>query len=56
MGKNVRSALFNDAINTFYLRLYGVEHMVKYNIMKAEKCWRHTFRLASMDNIKYTIN
>ena len=21
--------LFNDAINTFYLRLYGVRHMVK---------------------------
>ena len=21
--------LFNDALNTFYLRLYGVEHMVK---------------------------
>ena len=23
------SALFNDALNTFYLRLYGVRHMVK---------------------------
>ena len=23
------SVLFNDARNTFYLRLYGVEHMVK---------------------------
>ena len=23
------NALFNDALNTFYLRLYGVEHMVK---------------------------
>ena len=21
--------LFNDALNTFYLRLYGVRHMVK---------------------------
>ena len=25
-GGNV---LFNDALNTFYLRFYGVEHMVK---------------------------
>ena len=23
------NVLFNDALNTFYLRLYGVEHMVK---------------------------
>ena len=23
------NALFNDAFNTFYIRLYGVEHMVK---------------------------
>ena len=24
-----RTVLFNDALNTFYLRLYGVRHMVK---------------------------
>ena len=24
-----RNDLFNDALNTFYLRLYGVKHMVK---------------------------
>ena len=24
-----RNVLFNDALNTFYLRLYGVKHMVK---------------------------
>ena len=24
-----RNVLFNDALNTFYLRLYGVSHMVK---------------------------
>ena len=23
--------LFNDALNTFYLRLYGVRHMEKYH-------------------------
>ena len=25
------SVLFNNALNTFYLRLYGVRHMVKYH-------------------------
>ena len=25
------NGLFNDALNTFYLRLYGVGHMVKYH-------------------------
>ena len=25
----VRNVLFNDALNTFYLRLYGVRHVVK---------------------------
>ena len=24
-----KNVLFNDALNTFYLRLYGVRHMVK---------------------------
>ena len=24
-----RDVLFNDALNTFYLRLYGVRHIVK---------------------------
>ena len=24
-----RTVLFNDALNTFYLQLYGVRHMVK---------------------------
>ena len=27
-GKEGR-VLFNDALNTFYLRLYGIRHMVK---------------------------
>ena len=27
--KEGRSVLFNDALNTFYLWLYGVRHMVK---------------------------
>ena len=28
-GKEEGNVLFNDALNTFYLRLYGVRHMVK---------------------------
>ena len=30
-GKKERKLLFNDASNTFYLRLYGVRHIVKDN-------------------------
>ena len=29
LGERERNVLFNDALNTFYLRLYGVIHMVK---------------------------
>ena len=29
MVKRERNVLFNDALNTFYLRLYGIIHMVK---------------------------
>ena len=28
-GEREINVLFNDALNTFYLRLYGVGHMVK---------------------------
>ena len=28
-GRAEGNVLFNDALNTFYLRLYGVRHMVK---------------------------
>ena len=28
-GRKEGSVLFNDALNTFYLRLYGVGHIVK---------------------------
>ena len=29
MRERERNVLFHDALNTFYLRLYGVRHMVK---------------------------
>ena len=31
LGRKEENVLFNDALNTFYLRLYGVRHMVKYH-------------------------
>ena len=30
-GRKEGNVLFKDALNTFYLRLYGVGHMVKYH-------------------------
>ena len=47
------NVLFNDALNTFYLRLYGVGHMVKdqsYSVREETRC-RHigySFRIAAM--------
>ena len=29
LGRKEGNALFNDALNTFYVRLYGVRHMIK---------------------------
>ena len=29
VGRKEGNVLFNDALNTFYLRLYGVRHMIK---------------------------
>ena len=29
VNQRERNVLFNDALNTFYLQLYGVRHMVK---------------------------
>ena len=37
-----RNVLFNNALNTFYLRLYGVRHnMVKDHSDRKETCYRH---------------
>ena len=41
-GKGKGNVLFNDALNTFYLRLYGVRHMVKdIQIAREETRCRH---------------
>ena len=49
-GRMEGNILFNDALNTFYLRLYGVTHMVKdHSDSKRSRC-RHIgyyFRLAA---------
>ena len=37
------NVLFNDALNTFYLRLYGIGHMVKNN----SDCERKLFSIIS---------
>ena len=34
-GRKEGNVLFNDALNTFYLQLYGVRHMVK----EGRKCF-----------------
>ena len=39
--KKEGNVLFNNALNTFYLRLYGVGCMVKDHIVKEETCCHH---------------
>ena len=36
-GRKEGNVLFNDTLNTFYLRLYGVRHMVKDHSEDSEK-------------------
>ena len=42
-GRKEGNVLFNDALNTFYLQLYGVTHMVKdhSDSEREETCCRH---------------
>ena len=50
-GRKEGNVLFNDTLNTFYLRLYGIRHMVKdHSDRQEETCCRHigySFRLAA---------
>ena len=50
-GREEGNVLFNDTLNTFYLWLYGVGHMVKcHSDKKEETCFHHmgyTFRSAA---------
>ena len=36
-GRKEGIVLFNDALNTFYLQLYGVRHMVKTGLTLLQK-------------------
>ena len=40
-GRKEGNVLFNDTLNTFYLRLYGIRHMVKDHSEREEgrKCF-----------------
>ena len=46
-----RNVLFNDALNTFYLQLYGVRHMVKdhSDMRKKTRCHHigYSYRLTA---------
>ena len=51
-GRKEGNVLFNDALNTFYLRLYGVTHMVKDHLdseREETRCHHmgYSFRLAA---------
>ena len=55
-GRKEGSVLFNDVLNTFYLRLYGVGHMVK--IAREETCccnMGYSFRIAATWNSHGTL-
>ena len=43
-SRETGNVLFNDALNTFYLRLYGVRHMVKDH---SDSHMGYSFRLAA---------
>ena len=38
-GRKEGNVLFNGTLNTFYLRLYGIEHMVKIERKPAAATW-----------------
>ena len=40
-GRKEGNILFNDALNTLYLRLYCVRHMVKYHSTREKTCCHH---------------
>ena len=47
IGRKEGNVLVNDALNTFYLRLYGVGHMVKdHSDSKRGNLLPHSFQLA----------
>ena len=51
-GRKEGNVLFNDALNTFYLRLYGVRHMVKDHSDSEKGNPLHPHRLLLLINSK----
>ena len=50
-GRKEGNVLFNDALNTFYLRLYGITHMVKdHSDSERELCYTSRRALAGTRN------
>ena len=49
--KKEGNVLFNDALNTFYLRLYGIRHGKDHSARKETHCCHmgYSFRLAARD-------
>ena len=45
-GERERNVLFNDALNTFYLWLYSVRHMVK-DLLDSERGMKEVFYLTT---------
>ena len=55
--KEEGNVLFNDALNKFYLRLYGVRHMVKtIQTAREETCCRHMGIFFSLPFLYYQSN
>ena len=43
MGIGIGNVLFNDTLNTFYVRLYGVRHMVKDHSDILQYNWHNAY-------------
>ena len=53
-GTKEENVLFNDALNTFYLWLYGIKHMVKYHSAKEEtSCHRNGLLLPISSKLSF---
>ena len=59
LKKKERNALFNDALYSFYLQLYGVGHMVKDHSAREETrchhCMDYFFSISSKGSFICTI-
>ena len=54
-GRKEGNVLFNDALNTFYSRLYGVRYMIKDHSDSEWKEGRNSFILRRTQHILFTV-